>query len=108
MRRRSGRPVGELHALGERHGRVVPRRLAVVAVVERAARRRRADAVISAAVSAADSALTPPSSDNSPAKKPLSQVRCSGVNGALSGMSVGIGGGAVWVIRPALLRRTAP
>jgi len=52
-----------------------------------------------AAASAAGSGLMPPSSDKSPAKKPLSQTRCSGVNGALSGMSVGIGGGAVWVIR---------
>ena len=38
-----------------------------------------------------DSGVTAPSSEASPAKKPLSQVRCSVVNGALSGMSCGIG-----------------
>ena len=66
---------------------------AVLAVVERAARSGRAgDPASERRGSAADSGVTPPSSDNSPAKKPLSQVRCSGVNGALSGMIVGMGG----------------
>ena len=49
---------------------------------------------ISAADCSGVSAVTPnPSRDTSPAKKPLSQVRCSGVNGAVSGIRVGIGGG---------------
>ena len=43
---------------------------------------------ISAADSAGDSGVTAlPSTEIRPAKKPLSQARCSGVNGALSGSS---------------------
>ncbi len=46
--------------------------------------------------------MTPaPSSETSPAKKPLSQARCSAVNGAVSGTSDGIGGGTFCVIRAA-------
>ena len=48
---------------------------------------------ISAALCSGESAVTPaPSSDTSPAKKPFSQARCSGENGAVSGTSAGIGG----------------
>src|SRR6202044_3814355 len=34
--------LGELHAIADRHGGVMPRRLSIIVVVERAARRRRA------------------------------------------------------------------
>ena len=52
------------------------------------------------AASAGDSGVTPPSSPNRPANRPLSQVRCSGVNGAFSGRKDGIGGRGVMLMPP--------
>ena len=78
MRRRQRPAFGELHALGERHGLVVPGRAVVFfgrAADLDAGHQRRA--------SCGDSAVASPSSR--PAKNPFSQTRCSAVNGAFSG-----------------------
>ena len=90
---------GELHALAKRHRRIMP---GICPSSPSSSGLPRAVAApvpmtwfVSAVVSSDDSALTPPSSDKRPAKKPSSQVRCSAENGASSGMSVGIGGGVV-------------
>ena len=71
--------LGELHALGERHGLVVPGR--AVVLLGRAADLDARHQGRSA--SCGDSAVASPSSR--PAKNPFSQTRCSAVNGALSG-----------------------
>ncbi len=56
------------------------------------------------AASAFDSGVTLSSSEIMPANRPLSQVRCSGVNGADSGISDGIGGRGAMLILPPPVR----
>src|SRR5215471_3111027 len=84
--------VGKLHALGERQRLVVPRRLPVVAVIDWSVGGG-ISPDISAAFASGEKAVMPaPSSSRNPARKPLSHVRCSAVNGALSGTNFAIGG----------------
>ncbi len=72
--------------------RVVPRRAVVIFGGRSPALHARAQA---ADLPARDSGVTPAVQRYSPANKPLSQARCSGVNGAFSGRNDGIGGRGV-------------
>ena len=87
---------GELHAVGNRHGLVVPRRFAVVAI----AGRRQHTAPFCSGESGVE-----PSSESIPTRKPFSQERCPSENGAVGGMISSRGGGVIWFMALLPLQR---